>query len=104
MSATAVIDRTFEVADVSGQKVVAVTSMPPEATVSDLVHSLIGRMRLPGNDAAGRPLTYHARHDGQGRHLLGSEQVADVVEPGDRLVLQPNVDAGGRPCDAPTGS
>jgi hypothetical protein len=40
-------------------------------------------------------LTYHARLDREGRHLQGAEHVAEAVRPGDRLVLQPNVDAGG---------
>ena len=96
MSATAVIENSFEVSDVTGQKVLAVSGVPRESTIGDLVRSLIGRMRLPASDTAGRPLTYHARSDREGRHLLGSERVADAVRPGDRVVLQPNVDAGGR--------
>lgn len=98
MSATAVMNTEFEVSDVTGQKVLAVTQVPTDATVGELMRGLIGRMRLPPNDTAGRPLTYHARSDREGRHLLGSERVADAVLPGDRVVLQPNVDAGGPPC------
>lgn len=104
MSATAVMDPAFEVADVTGQKVMAVSSVPSAATVSEVVGSLLGQMRLPPSDTRGRPLTYHARLDREGRHLLGSERVADVVQPGDRLVLQPNVDAGGSRCGSTTGS
>jgi hypothetical protein len=89
-----VLERTFEVSDVSGQKVLRVGQVPDDTTVSELVHDLAGRMRLPANDSGGRPLTYHARLDREGRHLQGSERVADVLQPHDRLVLQPNVDAG----------
>ncbi len=95
MSATAVADAGFEVSDVTGQKVVAVSNVPDEMTVSDLIPGLVGRMRLPANDAAGRPLSYHARLDREGRHLQGAERVRESLQPGDRVVLQPNVDAGG---------
>lgn len=96
MSATAVMDAEFEVSDVSGQKMVNVSNVPTDATVGELIQGLLARMRLPANDAGGRPLTYHARLDREGRHLQGAERVADAVQAGDRVVLQPNVDAGGR--------
>jgi hypothetical protein len=95
------MERRFEVSDVTGQKVVTVSRVPSEATVSDMVQEVIVKMRLPPNDAEGRPFSYHMRLDREGRHLLGSEKVADAVKTGDRVVLQPNVDAGGRPCTAP---
>lgn len=95
MPATAVMDAGFEVSDVSGQKVLNVSNVPVDATVGELIQGLIGRMRLPANDTGGRPLTYHARLDREGRHLQGAERVADALQPGDRVVLQPNVDAGG---------
>ena len=94
MSAAAVMEADFEVSDVSGQKVMSVSNVPTDATVSELIQGLVGRMRLPANDAGGRPLTYHARLDREGRHLRGTERVADALQPADRLVLQPNVDAG----------
>lgn len=96
MSATAVMEAEFEVSDVSGQKLLNVSGVPVDATVGELVQGLIGKMRLPVNDAGGRPLTYHARLDREGRHLQGTERVAETVRSGDRVVLQPNVDAGGR--------
>jgi hypothetical protein len=97
------MERRFEVSDVTGQKVLAVADVPEHATVGELVRGLVPRMRLPASDTAGRPLTYHARSDREGRHLLGSERVADAVQPGDRVVLQPNVDAGISPCACHTG-
>ncbi|RPH62182.1 MAG: hypothetical protein EHM89_06020 [Acidobacteria bacterium] len=95
MSATAVVETGFEISDVTGQKVLAVSGMPEDVTVSELVQGLVGKMRLPLNDASGRPLSYHARLDREGRHLQGAERVAEAVRSGDRVVLQPNVDAGG---------
>ncbi|NOT26369.1 MAG: hypothetical protein HOP16_09750 [Acidobacteria bacterium] len=94
MSVTAIADHGFEVSDVTGQKVLSVSNVPDDVTVSDLVQGLVGRMRLPSNDAAGRPMSYHARLDREGRHLQGTERVRESLQPGDRLVLQPNVDAG----------
>jgi hypothetical protein len=88
------MDREFEVTDVSGQKVMGVKGVPVDATVGELIDGLLDRMRLPANDSGGRPLTYHARLDREGRHLQGTERVAEAVQTGDRLVLQPNVDAG----------
>lgn len=94
MPATAVADAGFEVSDVTGQKVVGISNVPDDLTITDLVQGLVGRMRLPANDAAGRPLSYHARLDREGRHLQGAERVRESVQSGDRVVLQPNVDAG----------
>jgi hypothetical protein len=95
MSITSVAERAFEVSDVTGQKVLSISEVPGDVTVTDLIQGIVGRMRLPANDAGGRPLTYHARLDREGRHLQGHERVTDSVLPGDRIVLQPNVDAGG---------
>jgi hypothetical protein len=96
MSATAVAENTgFEVSDVTGQKVLAVSNVPEDVTISELIQELRDRMRLPANDSAGRPLSYHARLDREGRHLQGGERVRESLQPGDRVVLQPNVDAGG---------
>ena len=95
MSAVALAETGFEVSDVTGQKVLAVSGVADDVTVTELIRELLGKMRLPLNDASGRPLSYHARLDSEGRHLQGTEQVRQSVKPGDRIVLQPNVDAGG---------
>lgn len=95
MFAAAVAENGFEVSDVSGQKVLAVSGVPDDVTITDLIGQLRDRLRLPANDAAGRPLSYHARSDREGRHLQGHERVRESIQPGDRVVLQPNVDAGG---------
>ncbi len=96
MSVAALADYGFEVTDVTGQKVFGVSNIQDQMTITDLISGLVSRMRLPANDSAGRPLSYHARLDREGRHMQGTERVRESVQPGDRIVLQPNVDAGGR--------
>ena len=84
-----------EVSDVSGQKTATVNDIPADASIGELVEQLLEDLRLTRNDTSGRPLTYHARLDREGRHLLSSERAGEVLQSGDRLVLQPNIDAGG---------
>ena len=84
----------LQVMDVSGQKKANVSNVPQDSTVGELVQGLLSQMSLPQNDVSGRPLTYHARLEREGRHLLASERVGDALQTGDQLVLQPNIDAG----------
>ena len=81
--------------DVTGQNQVEVDDLPIDSTVGEVLDGLVPRMRLPRNDSGGRPLTYHARLEREGRHLNRSERVGDALQPNDRVVLQPNIDAGG---------
>jgi len=82
------------VSDVSGQKVFRVPKAPPQATVGELVQGLLAQMNLPANDPNGQPLAYAARLEREGRHLNAAERVGDALEAGDKLTLQPNIDAG----------
>ena len=86
----------IQASDVSGQKLVDAQRVPTDSTVGEVVQGLLPQMNLPRNDVSGRPLTYHARLEREGRHLHASEVVGDALEPKDRIVLQPNVDAGSR--------
>lgn len=86
----------LNVSDVSGQRSVRASAVPASGTVRELVQGLLARMRLPRNDASGRPLTYRARLEREGRHLHGHEQIGEALRDQDALVLQPNIDAGGR--------
>ena len=85
----------LQVSDVSGQKSFSVSGVPHDSTVGELIQGLLSQMQLPHNDVSGRPLTYHARLEREGRHLHASERVGDALQTGDQLVLQPNIDAGG---------
>ncbi|MGH7467139.1 MAG: hypothetical protein ACRENP_04050 [Longimicrobiales bacterium] len=86
----------LEVSDVSGQKTATISDLPADASIGELVDQLLHELQLTRNDTSGRPLTYQARLDREGRHLLASERVGEALKSGDRLVLQPNIDAGGR--------
>ena len=93
-NAESVLEIPLEISDVSGQKVFSVTNAPANNTVGELVHEMLGKMNLPRNDASGAPLTYQARLEREGRHLNASERIGDALERGDKLTLQPNIDAG----------
>jgi hypothetical protein len=84
----------LQASDVSGQKLANAKSVPADSTVGELVQGLLVEMKLPRNDVAGRPLSYHARLEREGRHLHASEVVGDALQEQDRIVLQPNIDAG----------
>ncbi len=85
---------SLTVSDVSRQKVFRVPRAPAEATVGELVQSLLSQMNLPSNDPNGQPLAYQARLEREGRHLNAAERVGDALAAGDELMLQPNIDAG----------
>ena len=67
----------------------------PSEALGEMIEGVLGRMKLPRNDASGHALTYHARLEREGRHLHGSEVIGDSLQSGDQVVLQPNIDAGG---------
>lgn len=84
----------LQVSDVSGQKVFNVKNAPVANTVGQLISEMIPILNLPRNDNSGAPLTYMARSERTGTHLNASERLGDTLEPGDRLTLAPNIDAG----------
>ena len=84
----------LEASDVTGQNMVRMRDFPRDSTVGDLVRQLVGRMELRDKDANGATYTYHARLEREGRHLHASEVVGDALQSGDRISLQPNIDAG----------
>lgn len=87
----------LDVSDVSGQKRMTVDDFEQDATIGELVERLLAEMDLTRQDREGRAITYHARLEREGRHLHAAERIGDVLQRGDQLVLQPNIDAGGRP-------
>lgn len=84
----------LEVSDVSGQKRMTVDEITEAATVGELVERFLADMDLMREDGDGRPLSYHARLEREGRHLHAAERAGDALQSGDQLVLQPNIDAG----------
>ena len=83
----------LRVSDVIGQRPVDVKA-PTDATIGELIEGLLPRMNLPASDSGGRALSYQALLDRDGRHLHASELVGDSLQPHDRLVLQPEINAG----------
>ena len=83
--------------DVTGQNVVDIGIEPGdrEMCIGELLDSLVPRMRLPRLGNGGRPLTYHARLEREGRHLHATEVVGEALLPQDRLMIQPTIEAGG---------
>jgi hypothetical protein len=80
--------------DVSRQKVRALDGVAPDRTVGELVEEFLRELNLPTKDPDGRPLAYHAHLDREARHLNSSELVGDALAPGDRLTIQPMIQAG----------
>jgi hypothetical protein len=84
----------LEATDVAGQIAVSAPDVPVDATVGEVIRGLLGEMHLPENNSAGNPLTYQARLEREGRHLHASERVGDALQENDRIVLQPEIEAG----------
>ena len=79
----------LQASDVSGQKIVNVPSFPLDVTIGELTKGLLAKMQLPGN------IPYQVRLEREQRHLHASERASDALQTGDRIVLQPSIDAGG---------
>jgi hypothetical protein len=94
MGNAAAMSLTLEAMDVSQQKVRRVSNIGVEVTVRELTDSLLAEMKLPQNDPEGRPVTYYALLEREGRQLQSWEKLGDAVRSGDRVVLQPNIEAG----------
>ena len=92
MSKTATVDLQFT--DTSGQKMARARNVPHDITVGEAINSVLSELKLPQNDVEGRPIVYHGLHDREGRHLGSSETVGEALQSGDRVVLQPNIEAG----------
>jgi hypothetical protein len=90
MGSTSTISVTVE--DFTGQIRRRARGIPADATVGEVVNSLMREMRLPVNDSQGRPVTYAARAHGES--LLESDRVGDVLQEDDVVTLSQNVTAG----------
>ena len=66
---------------------------PVDASISEVIPQLLALMSLPMNDLSG-PISHALRRDSDGAILHAADVVGDVVQPGERLVLQPSVEAG----------
>ncbi len=94
MSKTAATLDVVEFSDTSGQKMVRARGLPVDCTIGEAIGGVLSQLNLPPNDSEGRPIAYQGLHDREGRHLGSSETVGEALQSGDRVVLQPNIDAG----------
>ena len=85
---------TLTVQDVSGQKRALARDVDPELPARVLVEKLIRDLRVPLNDVEGRPLAYSMVRARDRFHINPSERIGASAQPGDVLVLQPEVEAG----------
>lgn len=84
----------LHVTDASRQRQANPDDLAPDSTVSEFIERMVRQMRLEQSDVSGRPLVYQVLHEKEGRHLHASETLGAVVEPGDSVVLHPEIDAG----------
>ena len=84
----------LEVSDASGQNCITVDRVDADTPVSELVERALADLGLNLEDSQGRALSYQARLEREGRALNGAERAADVLRSGDRVTLQPSIDAG----------
>lgn len=80
------------VEDFTGQVRHRASGIPRDATLGELITSVATRLRLPANDAQGRPVTYAAR--ARGASLNESDRVGEVLEENEVVTLTQNVTAG----------
>lgn len=85
---------TISARDITGQRRTSY-EIPRSSSVNELIDRIGDRMNLPREDAEGRPITWHARHEREGRSLYRSEVVGDALQDSDEIRLQPEISAGG---------
>lgn len=83
---------TLEISDM--QKDFRMNNVPETATVSELIRAAIPRMGLPVKDDSGAPVAYRAHLEREARHLNDSEVIGVALKDKDRVVFQPDIDAG----------
>ncbi len=87
----------LKVLDVTGQ-LEKHASVPPEASVAELVEQLVDKLALPKNDLEGRRIVYHLRSEKSGMALGGSEPVGEILEQVATVRLMPEIVPGGHNC------
>ncbi len=88
----------FSASDTTGQKTARFRKVPGHMSIGELLDgTVLPRLALPRLDTQQRPISYRARNDRTGRYLHRSEATGEALLEGDRLVLQPQIDAGAAP-------
>jgi len=84
---------TLRVQDMSGQREYVARDVPKDASWGETMAGILATMSLPKNDPA-RPNVWSGHLEREGRHLHSSEIVGDSLVDNDKVVLQPEVNAG----------
>ena len=85
---------TLYVQDISGQREFVAKNVPVDASWGETMSTIVGNMSLPKNAPTGEEIVWTGRLNREGRHLHGSEINGETFQEGDRVVLQPEVNAG----------
>ncbi len=85
---------TLEVEDFTGQVRRRSSGIPRSATVSDLIDSIRGEMKLPDQDSSGRPVSYGVVSS-HGEMLNATDQLGEILEDEEVVTLTKSVTAGG---------
>jgi hypothetical protein len=80
------------VEDFTGQMRHRASGIPRDASLGEVISSVTSRLRLPLNDAHGRPITYAAR--ARGASLNDTDRVGEVLTDNEVVTLTQNVTAG----------
>ena len=86
----------FEACDLSGQRF-DISQAPADASVGEVVQSLVRLLSLTQLDADGQPIAYEARLErggSEGVLLRPADRVGDVLKEADRVRVQPSIEAG----------
>lgn len=81
---------TLHLQDATGQREFVAQGVPKGASWGETLKSIVANMDLPKNTPAG----WQGKLEREGRHLHSSEIVGESLLDGDRIVLQPETDAG----------
>lgn len=83
--------------NVNRQRRIDVAGIPTHQTMGELLDGvLVPRLQLPRFDSEGRNVNYSARIERSGLKFQRSGLIADALQPGDHVVVQPEVQAGAR--------
>ena len=84
---------TLKVTDPSGQREFIARDVPTDASWGETMNGILAGMSLPKNDPAS-PNIWAGHLEREGRHLHANEINGDVLVDGDKVVMQPGVNAG----------
>ena len=84
---------TLHVSDMSGQREYVARGVPKDASWGETMSGILSSMSLPKNNPAS-PNVWSGHLERESRHLHASEIVGDALVDGDKVVLQPEVNAG----------